>query len=153
MPLETVHFDNVSGLMRTSQNRRVATVFNFTAAGHTEYSVAAPGTPRIEAGMTITAFLEEAGNWQTLIGWRDHESRAIFCDSGTEETVLCAVLPLMIAFLAGTAWRQPLNLVAVGLLAAYLFWSIRRICKLRCARCAQGAATIRTVALAGSTPS
>lgn len=86
--------------------------------------------------MTITAFLEEAGNWQTLVGWLDHASGAIVCDSGAEEAVLCVVLSLMIVVFAGTSWRQPLNLVAVGIMAAYLAWAIRRIRKLRRARAA-----------------
>ena len=122
--------------MRTSQNRRVVTLFNFTDGGHTEYSAAAPGTPRIEAGMTITAFLGEAGNWQTLIGWRDHASGAIVCDSGAEEAVLCVVLSLLIVVFAGTGWRQPLSWLAVGIMTAYLVWAIRRIRKLRRARAA-----------------
>ncbi len=136
MPLETVHFDSVSGLVRTSQNRRLATLFNFTVAGHTEYSVVVPGRPRIEAGMTITAYLKEAGNWQTLVGWRDHANGEIVCDSATEEIIISAVLPLMMATFAVSGWPQPQAMVGVVIMAAYLAWAIGRIRTLRRARAA-----------------
>lgn len=134
MHLETAHFDSVFGVSRTSQNRRLATLFNFTASGHTEYSVAAPGAPRLVPGMTVTALLEEKDNWQTLIGWRDHESGDIVCDRPTEEILLCVALPPVIALLAATAAKQPMSFVALVLVSAYLAWAIRRIRILRRAR-------------------
>ncbi len=134
MPLETVHFDSVSGVTPSSKNRRRVTLFNFTAGEHSEYSVPAPGTPQLLAGMAITAFLEEESNWQTLVGWRDHANGAIVCDSAAEETFLCFALPPIILFLVSTAWRQPANLLAVVVLTAYLVWAIRRVRMLRPAR-------------------
>ena len=80
MPLETVCFDRVFGVVQTFQNRRSVTLFGFESAGRKEYSVAVSGRPRVESGVTITVYLEEAGNWQTLIGWRDHESGEIVCE-------------------------------------------------------------------------
>ncbi|MBA9852960.1 MAG: hypothetical protein QM625_10335 [Ralstonia sp.] len=134
MPLETVHFDSISGVTPSSKNRRRVTLFNFTAGARIEYSVPAPGTPRLLAGMTITAFLEEEGNWQTLVGWRDHANGAIVCDSAAEETFLCLALPPILLFLASTAWRQPASLLAVVILAAYLVWAIKRVRMVRHAR-------------------
>ncbi|NWK46490.1 hypothetical protein [Ralstonia pickettii] len=80
MPLETVRFDRVFGTTKTSQNRMPVTLFGFQSGDHIEYSVAAPGEPCIEAGMTVTAYLREPGNWQTLVAWRDHGSGEIICE-------------------------------------------------------------------------
>lgn len=68
MPLETVRLNRVFGVVQTSQNRRPVTLFGFESASRKEYSVAAPGKPRIESGMTITAYLTEGDNWETLTG-------------------------------------------------------------------------------------
>lgn len=89
--------------------------------------------------MTITAFLEEAGNWQTLVGWRDHASGAIVCDSAAQEIMLSVVLPPMIVLFASSGWRQPVTLVAVVVMAAYLAWAVGRIRMLRSARAALAA--------------
>jgi len=132
MPLETVHFDSVSGLVRASQNRRLATLFNFTVAGHTEYSVAAPGTPRIEAGMTITAYLNAGGlarsrQWRNRLRQRyggNHYQRCL----ATDDPDLCR-----------HRMAAPGGMVGVIIMAAYLAWAIGRIRTLRRARAALAA--------------
>ena len=40
--------------------------------------------------MTITAYLTEADNWETLIGWCDHETGEIVCQPEGEPIFLCA---------------------------------------------------------------
>lgn len=89
MPLETVCLNRVFGVVQTSQKRRLVTLFGFESASRKEYSVAILGRPRIESGMTITAYLQEADNWQTPIGWRDHESGEVVCEPDAEPVFLC----------------------------------------------------------------
>ncbi|GAB7548979.1 hypothetical protein CS8_086780 [Cupriavidus sp. 8B] len=89
MSLETIRLDRVFGVVQTSQDREVVTPFGFESGDRKEYSVAAPGKPRIESEMTITAYLSEAGNWRTLVGWRDHDSGEFVCQSDGRAWFFC----------------------------------------------------------------
>jgi hypothetical protein len=42
-----------------------------------QYGVTIPGSPRLEPGMTVTAFLKDGHDWQTLLGWIDHDTGEI----------------------------------------------------------------------------
>lgn len=72
MNLATVTFERVFDLHRRVGGRfPTHTQFGFESGGKIHYSVSVPGLPTIEAGMTVTAILDEAGNWQSLKGWRN----------------------------------------------------------------------------------
>ena len=113
MPLETVRFDRVFGITKTSQNRMPVTLFGFQSGDHIEYSAAAPGEPRIEAGMTVTAYLKEPGNWQTVVAWRDHGSGKIVCESEVG-WVLCLFGLVALCFLVPRLWHQSVTLLLAG---------------------------------------
>jgi len=82
----TVTFDRVFDIVRRSQrNRMPCTEFGFQAGDQKKYGIAAPGSPRIVAGMTVTAVLHRPGDWQTLLGWVDHETGEIVCRSAASE--------------------------------------------------------------------
>ena len=82
----TVTFDRVFDIVRRSQRNRVpCTEFGFQAGDVKKYGIAAPGSPRIEAGMTVTAVLQRPGDWQTLLGWVNHETGEIACRSAASE--------------------------------------------------------------------
>jgi hypothetical protein len=119
MPLETVRLDRVFGVVQTSQNREQVTLFGFESANRKEYSVAAPGKPRIESGMTITAYLAEAGNWHTLIGWRDHENGAIVCKPEGRPIFLCVWSVLGFCMAARGVWDRSIMLSAWCFLLLY----------------------------------
>ncbi len=132
MPLETVRLDRVFGVVQTSQNRKVVTLFGFESANRREYSVAAPGKPRIESGMTITAYLKEVGNWQTLIGWRDHKSGEIVCEPEGGPIFLCVWSTLGFCMTARGFWdRSPTLSVIAGVMVATFGWGIRNVRFLR----------------------
>ncbi|WGY73093.1 hypothetical protein KEC55_34165 [Burkholderia cepacia] len=132
MPLETVHLDRVFGVTHTSQNRKSVTLFGFESKNRKEYSVAAPGKPRIESGMTITAYLSEAGNWQTLVGWRDHESGEIVCESEGGPIFLCIWSAAGLGMTLRGVLHQSvtLSVISVGMVASFL-WGIRQVRDLR----------------------
>lgn len=135
MPLETVRLDRVFGVVQTSQNREQVTLFGFESADRKEYSVAAPGKPRIESGMTITAYFAEAGNWQTLIGWRDHENGVIMCKPEGPPIFLCAWSILGFCMTARGVWDRSAILSAIAVFFVAVFsWSARNLCCLRRAR-------------------
>jgi hypothetical protein len=121
MPLETVRLDRVFGVVQTSQNREQVTLFGFDSANRKEYSVAAPGKPRIESGMTITAYLAEAGNWQTLIGWRDHENGAIVCKPEGRPIFLCVWSILGFCMTARGIWDRSIVLSAIAVFFVAVF--------------------------------
>ncbi|MEJ8812762.1 hypothetical protein WKW77_16870 [Variovorax ureilyticus] len=76
----TITFDRVFDIVRGARRGRVpSTVFGFQAKEVEVRGVAVAGSPRIEAGMTITAVLERPGDWQSLIGWVNHETGEIAC--------------------------------------------------------------------------
>ncbi|CAJ0716653.1 hypothetical protein LMG6871_01866 [Ralstonia edaphis] len=122
MPLETVRFDRVFGITKTSQDRMPVTLFGFQSGAHIEYSVAAPGEPRIEAGMTVTAYLREPGNWQTLVAWRDHASGEIVCEAEAG-WVLCLFGFVALCFLVPRLWNQPVTLMLAASVPIALFGS------------------------------
>ena len=82
----TVTFDRVFDIVRNSQRNRVScTEFGFQAGELRKYGIAAPGSPRIEPGMTVTAVLQRPGDWQSLLGWVDHETGEVACKHMTSE--------------------------------------------------------------------
>ena len=126
MPLVTVRFDRVFGVVQTSQNRRPVTLFGFESAGCKEYCVAAPGRPRIQSGMTITAYLAKAGDWETLVGWREHESGEIVCQPQSEPIFLCVWSIAGLCFTACGAWYGSRFLaIAAVLMVAVFGWGVR----------------------------
>ena len=78
----TITFDRVFDIARTSRrNRVVRTEFGFQSGDLKLDRIAVPGAPRIEDGMTVTALLERPGEWRTLLGWVNHATGEIACQS------------------------------------------------------------------------
>lgn len=76
----TITFDQVFEIVRDSRrNRAPCTEFGFQSGVVKEHGIAVPGSPQIEAGMTVTAVLERPGDWRTLLGWVNHETGEIAC--------------------------------------------------------------------------
>ncbi len=74
----TVTFEQVFDVTRNVRRSRVpSTEFGFQAGEMKVQSVLVSGSPRIEAGMTVTALLDRPGDWQSLLGWVDHETGEI----------------------------------------------------------------------------
>ncbi|RKP47815.1 hypothetical protein D7S86_22950 [Pararobbsia silviterrae] len=70
-------FDDVSQVAFSASRFGVFTAFNFVAGGRHEYAVQMRGKVRVAKGMTVTALLTEACNWQTVTGWVDHATGRI----------------------------------------------------------------------------
>lgn len=72
----TVTFERVFDLHRWEQSQTFPrhTAFGFVADGKPHYAVSVPGWPAIGVGTTITAFLREEENWQSLAGWSNHQT-------------------------------------------------------------------------------
>jgi len=103
MHIERVRFDRVFD----TQPRGGA--FSFDSAGKTVYGVALPGRRIPREGATLALVLAQAGNWQSVLGWRD---------LGTQETALAdSVLGIVVASLDSLWYLTPL-LVAGGFLLA-----------------------------------
>ncbi|TGP40320.1 hypothetical protein EN871_29310 [bacterium M00.F.Ca.ET.228.01.1.1] len=135
MPLETVRLDRVFGIVQTSQNRELVTLFGFESGNRKEYSVAAPGKPRIESGMTITAYLAQTGNWQTLIGWRDHETGEIVFKPAGGSIFVCVWSVLVFCMTVRGFWDRSMILSTIASFMVAVFgWSIRSILHLQKAR-------------------
>jgi hypothetical protein len=85
--------------------------------------------------MTITAYLSQAGNRQTLVGWRDHESGEIVCKSEGGSIFLCVCCVLGLCMMARGVWQQSviLSAISVGLVAT-LGWGVRNVRYLRMVR-------------------
>ncbi|NML34841.1 hypothetical protein [Paraburkholderia antibiotica] len=132
MPLETVHLDRVFGVVQTAQNRQPVTLFGFESKTRKEYSVAAPGRPRIESGMTITAYLVQADNWQTLIGWRDHENGEIVCKPVSGPIFACIWSVLGFCMMTpGFSHRSAAMSVIAAIMVVVFGFGIRNVCFLR----------------------
>lgn len=79
MQTVTVTFERIFDIRRweASKNSPRHTTFGFVASGKSYYAVSVPDWPTIEAGTTITAFLREEGNWQSLAGWINQQTNEI----------------------------------------------------------------------------
>ena len=102
----TITFDQVFDVVHRSQRNRVlSTQFGFQSGDMKKVGVTVPGSPRIEAGMTVTALLERPGDWQSLLGWVNHETGEIACRRAASNIggVGAIVLGSLLAYhLAGT---------------------------------------------------
>jgi hypothetical protein len=79
MQTVSVTFERIFDIHRweSSQNSPRHTTFGFVAGGKSYYAVSVPDWPTIEAGTTITAFLREEGNWQSVVGWINQQTNEI----------------------------------------------------------------------------
>lgn len=116
-------FDITTGV---SRGKQPCTFFSFQSGPVSEYGIAVPGTPELENGMTVSAFLEENDNWQTLLGWVSHETGDVVCWSrGSNVLFFLWSVPVAAALLVVS--HQSPKICAVGLLALafYLFMTAR----------------------------
>ncbi|RYY86597.1 MAG: hypothetical protein EOO15_14130 [Chitinophagaceae bacterium] len=97
----TIVFRRVFDLHRIESSRYITrhTLFSFEAEGLTKYSVRVPGWPEIKVGTTVTALLRKPENWQTVIGWVNHESGEV-----SEERIAYPYLPTFTAACMGIIW-------------------------------------------------
>lgn len=74
--VETLILDRVFDVQRPSLagGRTITSDFSFEAQGRTMYGVNAPGMPSLAAGDRVSFVLQEAGNWQTVVGWHNHST-------------------------------------------------------------------------------
>ncbi len=74
--VETLILERVFDVQRPSLagGRQLTSDFSFEAQGRRMYGVNAPGMPSLKAGDRVSFVLREAGNWQTLMGWRNHST-------------------------------------------------------------------------------
>mgnify|MGYP001627541278 CR=1 FL=1 len=75
---DVVHHDYGDFLI--SNHNDVSTSFSFSSNGKREFSVTLPGRHDFVAGVTVTAVLMRAGDWQTIIGLVDHTSGKIIIE-------------------------------------------------------------------------
>ncbi|WP_174956186.1 MULTISPECIES: hypothetical protein [Burkholderia] len=88
----TAAIDDVSGAVTTRTRFGTNTVFNATIDGQRQYAVQILGTVRVESGMIVTAVLRAPNDWQTLEGWRDHQSGRIEGVSSISSLRFAAIL-------------------------------------------------------------
>ena len=106
MEFVTVRFDRVFEVSRAAGLRGPAcSEFSFQAANMKQYAVRVPGSPGIEAGMTVTALLGKPGDWHSLCGWKNWT---------TGELALPSLLHTGLTTLASTAICALSVLVALG---------------------------------------
>lgn len=103
MHIERIRFDRVFD----AQPRGGA--FSFASAGKTVYGVALPGRRIPREGATLALVLAQAGNWQSVLGWRD---------LGTQETAVAgSTLGIVVDSLDPLCYLTPF-LIAGGFLLA-----------------------------------
>ncbi|WP_089400171.1 hypothetical protein [Noviherbaspirillum humi] len=96
MHIETVSFEKIFGVSRSSSSRGRYTIFNFVSAGTTIYSAVVDGHPDLHDGMEVTVALSRPRRWQRIYGWINHDDGSIYGDDG----VAMIILGVVGAFLA-----------------------------------------------------
>lgn len=100
----TVRLARVFDVTRDPVSRTGATCLSFeTSDGVRCLSVKLPGHSRLQAGDTVTAVLQRAGNWQTLRGLRNDRTGevAVHGELGLTDALRCVVMTGL-----ALAWRQ-----------------------------------------------
>lgn len=127
MNLVTVTFDRVFDLRRRVGGRFPPyTQFGFESGGQVHYSVSVPGLPTIETGMTVTAILTDAGNWQSLKGWRNWSNNELALPAAGQTLTSACCCVFMALLFAPTRksdyfdWATAFS-VFMAILAAGLF--------------------------------
>ena len=124
-----VTFDEVMHAMRSTRNKMACVDFSFRAGDERHYAVTAWGEPSVRGGMTVTAVLRHAGDWQSLIGWVDHETGEVCCKPWSADLGALAVLPITWIFAATLTPTTRVGAVLVALLGILGFlacaWELR----------------------------
>ncbi|MGB7193304.1 MAG: hypothetical protein WBD81_07580 [Collimonas pratensis] len=131
MSLVTVRFNQVFDLVSGMTRRKEVTFFSFISDTTRQDAVPAPGKPKIQAGMTVTAYLQEEGNWQTLVGWRDHASNEVAIESTAYEVFFLFILALLVALILYVA--TSIIFLCIGVLGIALggVWALSSILRIR----------------------
>jgi hypothetical protein len=112
-------FDISTGQMR---DRQPCTLFSFQSGSTRQFGVAVPGKPAIRDGMVVSALLREADNWQTLLGWVDHGTGEIVCQSRAQSVFfLVWSIPVGAALLALSRKSPAASAIGLLMLALYVF--------------------------------
>lgn len=138
MHLEKVTFERIFDLHYREGGRYAPkrTDFSFEAGGKRHFAVQAMGWPDLAAGHTITAALGKPGNWQTLIGFKNHTTGKLVlpdADRALNGLGLAAGLVLIGSFelsiaLTSAARHLSLGLISVaGLLTVHALIRWRRM--------------------------
>ena len=95
----TVTFERIFDLQRYEASKYCPkhTTFGFVAGGKPHYVVSVPAWPTIEVGITVTVLLREAGNWQSLTGWVNHQSGEVITPN-YQRSMVDALLSAVLAF-------------------------------------------------------
>lgn len=119
-------FDRVFDIVRDGRDadREPSTLFSFQSGNRCEYGVAVPGEPEIFDGMTVTAILGTAGNWQTLMGWVNHATGELTCKASSIFAVFVAI-PFVIAALTLIKTHAFAGGVMLLFSSALMFWTVR----------------------------
>lgn len=124
-----MQFDEVAQVHRNPATRTSPkqTTFNFVSNGTYLAKVNAPGHPRIEPGMRVLAILRDAGNWRTLIGWRDLDTGELVKPDARwhlNRLFLYAALFLFTLFLSWPIFRidRYTHLIVFGPMGLIMSW-------------------------------
>lgn len=138
----TVRLSRVFDVARDPISRTESTLFSFeTSDGLRCLSMRLPGRPRLAVGDTVTAVLLQPGNWQTLLGLRNHNTGEVNVRGGLGLTVVlrsAVVTGLTLAWWGGAASgaSRMLATAALGFCALlmgalarqqWLAWRARRL--------------------------
>ncbi len=105
MQLITLRLDRVFDVVSDRTRQGNHTVFSFESDGHRHFSVKLPGHHALRDGMLVTAMLARENDWESLQGWRDHETGEVIFKLASGEMV--AIPCALILTLAAAVMRRP----------------------------------------------
>lgn len=114
MPMITVRLDRVFDVVHEN-GKDPHTLFSIEYGGRSHYGVRIPGLHAVRDGMIVSTFLEREGDWQSLLGWRDHSTGEIVCRSALFDFFPIVLAVFLVVF--GIVFWDAAPIIA-GLLAA-----------------------------------
>jgi hypothetical protein len=113
MPLITLRLDRVFDVVYVRPKNGNHTLFSFESDGHRHFGVMLPGRLTLRDGMVVTALLARENDWQSLQGWRDHETGEVVHDATLRELM---VIPFAVMLAIAAANVRDSNPVGAALL-------------------------------------
>ena len=99
-----IRFDRVFGRHRIVRGRKVATGFGFEAGGVKVLEARIRGDHEIPQGVELTVALRHENAWTTLLGWVDHSTRHMVCESPVPAVLLVVLSVIPVSVFGHLAW-------------------------------------------------
>lgn len=140
MQTRTIRLDRVHDVAYSSKGYSTYTMFSFSSNELKIFDAEIRGAPKLRTGMNLTFAMKRTDDWQSLVGFLDHETGEIYLDGQNHHFVSIFVIICISLAIRGAAYNNHASaLVVISLLAVlflyaqdlllgcYTYWQARKL--------------------------